>query len=113
DLFGYTLPLQDDRSFFGRQQILGRYIDAIKRCQNRGIFGLRKTGKTSLLFKIKRTIEEQHLGQVLFFDCKHPKIQTQRWFILLNSISQSIASRLGIKNFLTEDNPEKSMSSFQ
>ena len=46
DLFGYTLPLQDDRSFFGRQQILGRYIDAIKRCQNRGIFGLRKTGKT-------------------------------------------------------------------
>ena len=113
DLFGYTLPLQDDRSFFGRQQILGRYIDAIKRCQNRGIFGLRKTGKTSLLFKIKRTIEKQHLGQVLFFDCKHPKIQTQRLFILLNSIIQSIASRLGIKNFLTEDNPEKSMSSFQ
>lgn len=113
DLFGYTLPLQDDRSFFGRQQILGRYIDAIKRCQNRGIFGLRKTGKTSLLFKIKRTIEEQHLGQVLFFDCKHPKIRSQRWFELLNSISKIIAARLGIKNFLTDNEPEKSMSSFQ
>lgn len=113
DLFGYTLPLQDDRSFFGRQQILGRYIDAIKRCQNRGVFGLRKTGKTSLLFKIKRTVEEQYLGQVIFFDCKHPKIRTQRWFELLNSISKIIAARLSIKNFITENNPEKSMSSFQ
>lgn len=113
DLFGYTLPLQDDSSFFGRQRILGRYIDAVKRCQNRGIFGLRKTGKTSLLFKIKRTIEEQHLGQVFFFDCKHPKVRTQRWFKLLNSISQNIASRLGIKKLSIEDTPEKSMSSFQ
>ena len=66
DLFGYTLPLQNDSSFFGRQQILGRYIDSIKRCQNRGIFGLRKTGKTSLLFKIMRTIKEQKIGHVLF-----------------------------------------------
>ena len=113
DLFGYTLPLQDDRSFFGRQQILGRYIDAIKRCQNRGIFGLRKTGKTSLLFKIKRTVEEQHIGQVFFFDCKHPKIRTQRWYELLNNISKNIANRLGIKNFTTKDNPEKSMTAFQ
>ena len=69
DLFGYTLPLRDDSSFFGRQQILGRYIDSIRRCQNRGIFGLRKTGKTSLLLKLQRTIVEQHIGQVFFFDC--------------------------------------------
>ena len=39
DLFGYTLPLKNDSSFFGRQQIIGRYIDSIKRCENRGIFG--------------------------------------------------------------------------
>lgn len=113
DLFGYTLPLQDDRSFFGRQQILGRYIDAIKRCQNRGVFGLRKTGKTSLLFKIKRTIIEQKIGHVIFYDCKHPKIRTLRWYELLNDISQKIAARLGIKNFITENNPIRSMESFQ
>ena len=47
DLFGYTLPIRDEASFFGRHQIAARYIDAIRRCENRGIFGLRKTGKTS------------------------------------------------------------------
>ena len=52
DLFGYTLPLRDETSFFGRQQVISRYIDAIKRGENRGVFGVRKTGKTSLLFKI-------------------------------------------------------------
>lgn len=99
DLFGYTLPLQNDSSFFGRQQILGRYIDAIKRCQNRGIFGLRKTGKTSLLLKIMRTIKEQKLGQVFFFDCKNPQIRKKRWHELLYDINVSIAGRFGLKNF--------------
>ena len=56
DLFGYTLPLREEASFFGRQQIVARYIDAIKRCENRGVFGVRKSGKTSLLFKIDRII---------------------------------------------------------
>ena len=56
DLFGYTLPLKDEASFFGRQQIVSRYIDSIKRCENRGVFGVRKTGKTSLLFKIDRIV---------------------------------------------------------
>lgn len=66
DLFGYTLPLRDETSFFGRQQIIARYVDAIKRCENRGIFGVRKTGKTSLLFKIDRLVREQRLGFVFF-----------------------------------------------
>ena len=64
DLFGYMLPLRDEASFFGRQQIAARYIDAIKRCENRGVFGLRKTGKTSFLFKLDRIIREQHLTSI-------------------------------------------------
>lgn len=99
DLFGYTLPLRDDSSFFGRQQILGRYIDSIRRCQNRGIFGLRKTGKTSLLLKLQRTIVEQHIGQVFFFDCKNPLIRKKRWYELLSDINNSIAGRIGLKGF--------------
>lgn len=52
DLFGYTLPLRDESSFFGRQQIVARYIDAIKRCENRGIFGIRKPGKRLFYSKL-------------------------------------------------------------
>ncbi len=97
DLFGYTLPLRDEASFFGRQQIAARYIDAIKRCENRGVFGLRKTGKTSFLFKIDRIIREQHLGFVFFYDCKSPSYRRLHWNELLGEICNNIAKRLGIR----------------
>lgn len=96
DLFGYTLPLRDEASFFGRQQIIARYIDSIKRCENRGIFGVRKTGKTSLLFKIDRIIREQQLGFVFFYDCKSPSYRKMHWNEFLGEICGNIAKRLGI-----------------
>lgn len=97
DLFGYTLPLRDETSFFGRQQIVARYIDAIKRCENRGIFGVRKSGKTSILFKIDRIIREQHLGYVFFYDCKSPSYRKMHWNELLGAICDNIAKRLNIR----------------
>lgn len=97
DLFGYTLPLRDEASFFGRQQIVSRYIDAIKRCENRGVFGVRKTGKTSLLFKIDRIIREQNLGFVFFYDCKSPSYRKFHWNELLGEICDNIAKRLRIR----------------
>ncbi len=96
DLFGYTLPLRDESSFFGRQQIVARYIDAIKRCENRGVFGVRKTGKTSLLFKVDRIIREQHLGFVFYYDCKSPSYRKLHWNELLGEICSNIAKRLNI-----------------
>ena len=54
DLFNYSLPLIDDAYFFGRQSLLMEYFDAVKRRENKAIFGLRKTGKTSFLYKLKR-----------------------------------------------------------
>lgn len=97
DLFGYTLPLKDEASFFGRQQIVSRYIDSIKRCENRGVFGVRKTGKTSLLFKIDRIVREQHLGFVFYYDCKSPSYRKFHWNELLGEICDNIAKRLKIR----------------
>jgi uncharacterized protein YqgQ len=96
DLFGYTLPLRDESSFFGRQQVVSRYIDAIKRGENRGVFGVRKTGKTSLLFKIDRIVREQKLGFVFFYDCKSPSYRSLHWNELLGEICNNIAKRLHI-----------------
>lgn len=96
DLFGYTLPLNDDTYFFGRQQILARYIDSIKRGENRGIFGLRKTGKTSLLYKINRVVSEQKLGEVFFYDCKSPSFRKLHWHEFLHEIYSNICSRVGL-----------------
>lgn len=112
DLFGYTLPLRDESSFFGRQQIVARYVDAIKRCENRGIFGVRKAGKTSLLFKIDRIIRDQHLGFVFFYDCKSPSYRRLHWNELLGEICDNIAKRLRI-HIRKEYDPQNIIKSFR
>lgn len=108
DLFGYTLPLNDDLYFFGRQQMLSRYIDSIRRGENRGVFGLRKTGKTSFLNKIKRTISEQNIGFSLFYDCKLPEYRNMHWKELLNEICDDILKVIKVNDpTLSPDNPSK------
>ncbi len=97
DLFGYTLPLKNDSSFFGRHQIIGRYIDSIKRCENRGIFGLRKTGKTSLIFRIDRVVREQKLGFIFYYDCKSPSYRKLHWNDFLGEICNNISKSLNVK----------------
>ncbi len=107
DLFGYSLPLRDEASFFGRQQVIARYIDAVKRCENRGIFGLRKTGKTSLLFKLERIVREQQLGFVFYYDCKSPSYRKMHWNEFLDEICDNIAKRLDVS--ISKEYDEKSI----
>ena len=57
---------------------------------------MRKTGKTSLLFKIDRIVREQQLGFVFFYDCKSPSYRTLHWNELLGEICNNIAKRLHI-----------------
>lgn len=96
DLFGYTLPLIDETLFFGRQEIVSRYIDSIRRGENRGIFGVRKTGKTSLLYKIERIIRKQNIGFVILFDCKSPSYRKLHWNELLGALCDNVARKLEI-----------------
>lgn len=96
DLFNYSLPLIEDTYFFGRQATSMEYFDAIKRSENKGIFGLRKTGKTSLLFKVKRLCEAEQQILVNYLDCKQPHIRKSRWFDLLQDIADFIQKELNI-----------------
>lgn len=96
DLFDYQLPLENDYYFFGRDQLLAENLDAIKQSQNRGFFGLRKTGKTSILYKIKRTIESTGTGSCFYYDCKLPSIRMLSWNELLEKIIIDISKRYGI-----------------
>ena len=99
DLFEYSLPLREDSFFFGRQQDISRAIDSIRRCENRGVFGLRKTGKTSLLFKIERIINEQKMGVVIYIDCKSPSWRMKQWHEFLAEICKEIALILKLERF--------------
>ncbi|WP_326952252.1 AAA family ATPase [Amycolatopsis sp. NBC_01286] len=49
DHYDMTTPIHDPGGFFGRIQELQQIASAIDRGQSVGVFGLRKTGKTSLL----------------------------------------------------------------
>lgn len=98
DLFNYSLPLVEDTYFFGRQAATMEYFDAIRRNENKGIFGLRKTGKTSLLFKVKRLCEAENNLLVHYLDCKQPHIRKSRWFELLEDIGGHIKAELSISS---------------
>jgi hypothetical protein len=96
DLFDYRLPLQEDTYFFGRTDIIASFWDAIGRSENRGLFGLRKTGKTSLLYKLERIVNSERTATFLFYDCKLPSIRKLRWFELLARICRDLSEQPGI-----------------
>lgn len=98
DLFDYRLPLEHDVYFFGREAEVLAYRDAVKRGENRGLFGLRKTGKTSLLFKVERVVKAENIARVVYVDCKSPAVRTLRWHELLGHLTRQIADE-------TEDPP--------
>lgn len=95
DLFDYRLPLERDTYFFGREDLLLDYRDAARRGENRGLFGLRKTGKTSFLFKLTRFLSQEGV-HVCYYDCKSPSIRQFNWHELLEKIASDIARRIGI-----------------
>jgi hypothetical protein len=97
DLFDYRLPLQDDTYFFGRKDILASFNDSIKRAENRGLFGLRKTGKTSFLYKLERIINSEGKVSYLYYDCKSPSVRKLRWFDLLANIIGNICDKYALQ----------------
>lgn len=82
DLFDVQLPLIDDMYFYGRDVVVEDILKAVRDCKNKGVFGLRKTGKTSLLYKVRRKLEAID-GTVLFYDCKNIKVRNLSWTELI------------------------------
>lgn len=97
DLFDYRLPLNSDTFYFGRGHELTRITNAVDRGENTGIFGLRKTGKTSFLFKLRRVLHDSGRAHVVYYDCKLPEIRMLRWQEFVRRIAFDVSQRLSIK----------------
>lgn len=52
DHFRMTVPVKESAGFFGRGSDIGELSAALNRGQSVGVFGLRKAGKTSLLYEL-------------------------------------------------------------
>jgi len=108
DLFNYRLPLETDHYFFGRKDIVAKIYDSIRKPENKGLFGLRKTGKTSIIYKILRQASKDNSEEFIFYlyDCKDPSIRTLRWFELLKRLCIDVSNEFNIQLKEIPDSPQ-------
>lgn len=100
DLFGMSSPIKHDKYFYGRDPLVQEVIQRISRKENSGIFGLRKTGKTSVLYALQRRLSDKE-NLLEYVDCHGPGIYGMRWWQLLQELSfrlcESLSSKYGKK----------------
>ncbi|KAA5605148.1 ATP-binding protein [Roseospira marina] len=96
DLFGHQSPLKQEYFFFGRNNLATEVIDEHKSGQNSGLFGLRKSGKTSTIYAIQR--RARTLGaKTLFIDCQDPAVYGKKYSELLEYIVRELRNELSLK----------------
>lgn len=85
DLFAFLSPLRKDLYFFGRSELIQEIVNRHRSGEHAGLFGLRKSGKTSIVYAIERHMAIR--GEVfLSIDCESPSIHKLRWFELLEKL---------------------------
>jgi len=109
DLFAFEAPLKKDLYFFGRNDLVNKIVNRHTSCENSGLFGLRKTGKTSVIFGVQRTLlkMEEHF---VFIDCQSPSFHLRRWnkalYYLIAEIKKqnNLNLKLNYEDKYTEEN---------
>lgn len=95
DLFDVQLPVAAENFFFGRKSLLLEICDSIRRSENVGLFGLRKTGKTSTILKLQRMLHSESIAEMYCFDLQDSELYTLRWWELLDKIRASLPIQRG------------------
>ena len=85
DLFAFLSPLRKDLYFFGRSELIQRLVNRHRTGEHTGLFGLRKSGKTSIVYAIERHLKAQG-ESFLSIDCETPSVHSLRWNELLRRI---------------------------
>ena len=105
DLFAFESPLKKDIYFFGRREYVHELISRHNSGENSGVFGLRRSGKTSVLQAIERAAQFTETVCV-FVDCQD--LYHYSWNIALFTIISLVNNKMGSlidinKNVYTED----------
>lgn len=96
-------PIRSDAMFFGRQRILTNILGSLRDGQNIGLFGLRRVGKTSILYAIDRIISQRGMGTNLLISLDEPSTNQLRWFDLLQMIADRLSGPSIRNHFSAED----------
>lgn len=89
NLYNFFSPLQRDLYFFGRTQTIQHLIARHESSENSGLFGLRRSGKTSVIYGVERAMEARD-KKALTIDCQSPSVHQLRWNELLHKIVESV-----------------------
>ncbi|MGJ7116838.1 AAA-like domain-containing protein [Morganella morganii] len=103
DLFSFEAPLKTDWLFFGRNEIILSTINRMKSGNNAGIFGLRKTGKTSLINAISRNLQKNDEITTII-DCQNPSLNKRKW----NEAIYYICKKIKENNYINSTLPNES-----
>ncbi len=110
DLFDLQDPLRSDLYFFGRGQLVQELVNKHLSLNNAGIFGLRKTGKTSILFSVERTLTKKN-STSLFIDCQ--TLHLLDWKLALHHILSDLAKKCSVRqNKIHSEEDYKNPDSF-
>ena len=96
DLFAFLSPLRNDLYFFGRSELVQDQISRHKSGEHSSLFGLRKSGKTSIIYAIERAMSFTK-EKVILFDCESPSIHQLSWNELLKLVIKKYADELIVK----------------
>ena len=106
DLFAFSSPLKSDAYFYGRQGTLQFLYDKYRSGENAGLFGLRKTGKTSVLNAVMRWLEARQEPAVII-DCQDSAVQLRTWNELLFHIVERLIRSHEVGGLLSRLKPER------
>ena len=113
DLFAFKSPLKKDSYFFGRNNLVNELVSKHNSSEHAGVFGLRKSGKTSIIYAIQRKLNIEKKSCVML-DCESPAIHQKRWYELLKEVVQEYKSlkisnvRIDLDSRYDEKNAAKS-----
>ncbi|WP_342755911.1 hypothetical protein [Kineothrix sedimenti] len=102
DLFALESPLKTEAYFYGRTKLVQELFDKYLLGEQSGLFGLRKTGKTSVLYSLERQIISRK-GFSLYIDCQNPGVYLCRWNELLAKIIKDIAKKYEIETVVVNE----------
>ncbi len=85
DLFSFLSPLKKDTYFFGRNNLINEISSRFQSGEHTSLFGLRKSGKTSIIYALQRKLEVNKEIS-LSIDCESPSIHMLRWNELLEKL---------------------------
>lgn len=106
DLFSAIGPIQNDVFFFGRRDFVHDIVSKCKNSTNSGVFGLRRSGKTSLLYAIQNLLRQQGYPTV-FIPCESD-LSSLHWQTALYKVVLDVYHALNINSLsVREDNYSK------